>query len=136
MPRYKDGTEAKVGDQVVGQFFSTPGVRAGTLISISPRQDSCNAMVAYSVLAPIEGDSIETWIALERGAWSHSANIGGGRTAYEKLPRMAAWVRDLYGQAHPVFRIVQGAEHGSTGEHYALFECADFCTTGELTKVG
>ena len=55
MPHYADGTEAKVGDAVTGTFFNTPGVRAGTIISITPGQEACNAQIQFAVA--VEDDS-------------------------------------------------------------------------------
>lgn len=49
MPHYADGTEAKVGDAVTGTFVNTPGVRAGTIISITPGAESCNAQIQFTV---------------------------------------------------------------------------------------
>ena len=49
MPHYKDGTEAKVGDHVTGHLFNSgPGLKAGTIISITPGSESCNAMVQFT----------------------------------------------------------------------------------------
>jgi hypothetical protein len=44
---YKNGREAKVGDPVVGRCYNTPGLVAGTLVSITPGPDSCSALVAF-----------------------------------------------------------------------------------------
>lgn len=49
---YANGREAQVGDQVVGRVYNTPGVVAGTLVSVTPGQDSCNAMVEFIAAAP------------------------------------------------------------------------------------
>lgn len=55
MPHYKDGTEAKVGDHVTGPLYNSPGIKAGTIVSITPGQDSCNAMVQFVEAVPAEG---------------------------------------------------------------------------------
>lgn len=119
MPHYSDGTEAKVGDQVIGQLYNTTGVRAGTIISITPGAESCNAMVAFIEAVPI--DPAPSFEQIEA-----------------KAPRMA--VRDPStdpGYSTPALRrrIVRGEAHGSAGATFALFECADFCAVRELTKV-
>ena len=49
MPHYADGTEAKVGDAVTGVFCNTSGVRAGTIISITPGTEVCNAQIQFTV---------------------------------------------------------------------------------------
>lgn len=107
MPHYADGTEAKVGDQVTGHLFNTPGVVAGVIISITPGAESCNAMVQFTI-----------------------ANLYGSA---DEIPRMA--LQEGPGKtAAP--RDVQGANHGSSGSAYQLFTCADYCDTKGLTKVG
>jgi len=110
MPHYADGTPAKVGDQVFGQFFNTPGVRAGTIISITPGHEQCNAMIQFTeaVMCP-EGGSID----------------------HTMFPRMA--IRDDLGV--PLQRVVRGEAHGASGPTYALFACADYCDTNKLTRL-
>lgn len=113
MPHYRDGTEAKVGDQVTGKLYNTDGVRAGTIISITPGSDSCNAMVAFIEAVP-------------------------GASA--KPPRMAAHDPDVSGNIpsdppRPRSRCVSGENHGTTGPVFTLFECVDYCAVNELTKV-
>jgi len=50
---YKNGREAKVGDHVVGTCFNTKDendqlkIISGTLISLTPGNDSCSAMVGF-----------------------------------------------------------------------------------------
>ena len=54
MPHYADGTIAKVGDQVVGVLFNSgPAPHAGTIISITPGVESCNAMVQFTEVVPV-----------------------------------------------------------------------------------
>lgn len=49
MPHYKDGTVAKVGDQVTGRLYNSgPEPKAGVIVSITPGADSCNAMVQFT----------------------------------------------------------------------------------------
>jgi len=104
MPHYKDGTVAKVGDQVAGKLYNSEGVKAGTIVSITPDQESCNAMVQFT-----------------EALW-----IRPGEPV-PPAPRMAVNV------VAP--RIVKGAMHGTSGEDFALFTCADYCATNELTKL-
>jgi len=113
MPHYADGTEAKVGDQVYGKLYNTPGIRAGTIISITPGVESCNAMVGF--LAVME----EPPGAVPQGVGSPA--------------RMAVHE----GQAATLrTRIIRGEAHGSAGQSFTLVECADYCATNELTKIG
>jgi len=111
MPHYKDGTEANVGDMVFGKLYNTDGIQAGTLISITPGVESCNAMVQYTLAVPIDN---------------------------AKEPRMAVMAerssRD--DPAHGIARKVKGQAHGTSGPEFYLFTCADFCAVNELTKVG
>jgi hypothetical protein len=111
MPHYADGSEAKVGDQVTGKLYNTEGIRAGTIISITPGAESCNAMVQFTEAVPVDLDP-------------------GGEDP--KPPRMAVRV------AHqlPLWRDLCGEQHGSSGPTFRLFICADYCATNELTKVG
>jgi hypothetical protein len=136
MPHYSDGTEAKVGDQVTGQFYNTTGVRAGTIISITPGAESCNAMVAFIEAVPISGDDIDAWEAMAApGAWQGARVVSAwlGKTAQSFVPRMAVY-RGPGDAPAPRFRIVRGEAHGSTGPAFALFECADYCAVRDLTK--
>lgn len=106
MPHYKDGTEAKIGDQVFGKLYNTEGVRAGTIISITPDSESCNAMVQYIEVAPYFPTEAE------------------GKSP---IPRMALHP--------PAPRIVKTRAHGTDGPEVALYDCADYCAINELTKV-
>lgn len=54
---YKDGTLAKIGDHVKGKLYNTPHEVSGTLVSITPGVDSCNAMVAF-----VEADKLDKGI--------------------------------------------------------------------------
>ena len=116
MPHYKDGTEAKIGDHVVGKLYNTAGVRAGTIVSITPGVDSCNAMVGYVEAVPMPADG------------------------KPKVPGMA--LRDTLadgedaGKRVPIMRVAKTEAHGSAGAEFAFFECADYCAINELTKVG
>jgi hypothetical protein len=53
MPHYKDGTEAKVGDHVIGRPYNTDHDIAGTVVSISPAADSCNLQVEFVESLPL-----------------------------------------------------------------------------------
>jgi len=48
MPHYADGTECKLGDFVKGRLANTEGVVAGTVISITPGAQACNAKVRFT----------------------------------------------------------------------------------------
>lgn len=111
MPHYADGTEAKVGDHVTGKLYNTEGVRAGTIISITPGQESCNALVQFTEARKFGGPLGEEPV---------------GPPLMPEQPRMGG---------HGV-RVVKGRDHGSSGPAYMLFTCADYCATNELTKVG
>jgi hypothetical protein len=51
---YVNGREAKVGDLVVGKLFNTKGLVSGTLVSLTPGNDSCSAMVGFLETKPVE----------------------------------------------------------------------------------
>lgn len=58
--RYMNGRLAKVGDKVVGTCFNTldengkKRIVSGTLVSVTPGNDSCSAMVAFVEVYPAE----------------------------------------------------------------------------------
>src|SRR5574337_620794 len=52
---YKNGREAHVGDSVVGNVFNNKGIKAGTLVSLTPGPDSCSAMVGFLEVKQVEG---------------------------------------------------------------------------------
>lgn len=106
MPHYADGTEAKVGDHVFGKLYNTEGVRAGTIISITPGAESCNALVGFLVALL-------------------------GAETLPPAPRMTV----IGSNGTQLVRIIRGEQHGSSGPAFALYECADYCATNELTKV-
>ncbi len=110
MPHYADGTEAKVGDQVAGKLYNSEGIKAGVIISITPGQESCNAMVQFTEAKQIGADAV-----------------------LPEAPRMAIFSKD--GESR-ITRIVKGEQHGSVGPDFVLFQCADYCATNELTKLG
>jgi len=57
MPHYKDGSEAKVGDHVVGKLYNSgPEPKAGVIISITPGTESCNAQVQFCEAKPVEDE--------------------------------------------------------------------------------
>jgi hypothetical protein len=49
VPHFKNGRPAQVGDPVVGKVASTAGHVAGTLVSVTPGDDACNAQVEFIV---------------------------------------------------------------------------------------
>ncbi len=51
---YANGREAKVGDPVVGKVYNTPGIVAGTLVSLTPGPESCNAEVEFIIATSSE----------------------------------------------------------------------------------
>jgi hypothetical protein len=114
MPHYADGTEAKVGDQVYGKLYNTEGVRAGTLVSITPGVESCNALVGFLVAVRV-GD----------------AGVAG--SVGDPMPRMSVQDKDRDAVR---LRAVHGEQHGSAGPLFHLVECVDYCATNELTKIG
>lgn len=115
MPHYKDGTEAKVGDQVIGRLYNSgPEPKAGVIVSITPGAESCNAMVQFAEA-----------VKREPGA---ASDMPGA-----PLPRMMI-IDPKTGV--PNFRVAKGEAHGSAGDEFAIFTCADYCATNELTKVG
>jgi hypothetical protein len=110
MPHYADGSEAKVGDQVTGVLYNSgPAPKAGTIISITPGVESCNAMVQYTEALPIADE---------------------GAPVMPEPPRNA-----LFGAGGPT-RSVKGEQHGSSGQKFVLFTCTDYTETKQLTKVG
>ena len=49
MPHYTDGTEVKIGDQVVGHLANTPGDVAGVVVSITRSAgNACSAKVRFT----------------------------------------------------------------------------------------
>lgn len=48
MPHYKDGSEAKVGDTVIGPTVETQRDVQGVLVSITPSTDACNGTMAFA----------------------------------------------------------------------------------------
>lgn len=112
MPHYQDGTEAKVGDQVFGKLYNTEGMRAGTIISITPGVESCNAMVGFLT----------------------TVRVGENNTDKgDKMPRMQIIDKDRDAVR---LRSIHGEQHGSSGPLFMLVECADYCAVNELTKIG
>ena len=49
MPHYQDGTQAKIGDLVVGKTYNLHGrTIVGTVLEVIPGSDSCNLRVAFA----------------------------------------------------------------------------------------
>ncbi len=119
MSHYADGTKAQIGDQVVGKLYSTDGIVAGTIVSITPNADSCNAMVQYTRVLPVDAvtvDGLAHWKAtgckpLMAVEWSENGST-------------------------PVHRVKKTRNHQSDGDEVALVVCADYCQINQLTKVG
>ncbi len=112
MPHYTDGTQAKVGDQVIGKLYNTAGARAGTIISITPGVETCNAMVQFTEAK-----------LMENGIMPEPPRMTVFCTVHSDEP------------TKPQTRVVKGEQHGSTGATFVLFTCADYCAVNELTKV-
>jgi hypothetical protein len=109
MPHYEDGAPAAIGDQVYGKLYNTPGVRAGTIVSITPGVDSCNCMVQFQVSVPVDEDGKSTPPRM-RLAKSDGTPLEPRRTRSE--------------------------QHGSSGPEIDVYDCVDYCAIKELTKVG
>ena len=116
MPHYADGTEAKVGDFVTGKPYNTPHPIAGTLISISPGAESCNCQVQFTEARQL---TIEESVAPSLGV----------------VPRTVRHEARFPGAPAPVVRRVQGRDHGSAGDTFALFECVDYGAVSDFTPV-
>lgn len=116
MPHYADGTEAKIGDQVFGVLYNSgPEPKAGTIISLTPGTDSCNAQVQFT----------EVMRANQPG------EVGGVEPVpADRIPRMALTGDDGRKQV----RVVRGEHHGTSGFLYGVAVCVDYCATKELTK--
>ncbi len=108
MPHYKDGTQAQVGDFVVGKPYNTPHVVAGTIISITPSAESCNCKVLFTQAIPAD-----VFDALAEPKTRHHAPINMARFDGADRPVM-------------VQRRVKGEQHGSAGPEYVLVECVDY----------
>jgi len=112
MPHYADGTECKVGDQVIAPVFNSGGPKAGVVISITPGVESCNAMVQFAV-------------AVARGEGKPRMAVQTPRSD-ERDPNVVTWLS----------RVVRGEQHGNAGAEFDVYVCADYCDTNKLTKVG
>jgi hypothetical protein len=122
MPHYKDGSEAKVGDQVVGKLYNSgPELKAGVIISITLGVESCNAMVQFTEARPLE-DEIKLPEAPRMAVFAERS--ASASSSPNDAPRAA------------LTRFIKGEQHGSSGPRFVLFTCADYCATNELTKVG
>lgn len=100
---YANGREAKVGDPVVGTVYNTPGIVAGTLVSLTPGQDACSAQVAWTVVVPKGGP----------------------------VPRMVAPVGPGVSMTTP-YRTQGSEEHGMGGAQVDLYVCHDYTHAGAL----
>lgn len=110
MPHYANGIEAHVGDHVTGHCYNTPGLVAGTIVSITPGTTSCNAQVEFLCALP------------------YFATEAEGKS---EIPRMA--VRDESGNLVAP-RIQKSKAHGSDGALIAVYLCRDYCAISELAK--
>ena len=102
---YKNGTHAKVGDQVVGKVYNTDGIVAGTLVSITPGVDSCNCLVRFITALP--------YFAIEAEGES-------------RIPRMAIPPMSC--------TLVKSEVHGTEGPEFAIYECQDYSACSELLR--
>ena len=118
MPHYKDGAQAHVGDQVVGKLYNTPGRRAGTIVSISPGETTCNAMVSFLVAMPSAQLNAEC---------ASPYGLGGAL-------RMARR-RDGDRSLPLVVRTAPSEKHGTAGPEVAIVECVDYCAVNELELI-
>jgi hypothetical protein len=132
---YKDGTEARVGDQVAGKLYNTEGTRIGVIVSVTPGTESCNAMVTFHETVPIDDQQMAAHTA---APWEP------GDPILALVPRMAVWrTRDGYereslGAAagnRPVCRFVRGLMHGNDGPMSCVFECQDYTEIKALTPI-
>lgn len=55
---YKNGREAKVGDQVVGKAYNTTEIISGRLTYVKPDCKTCNCTIAYvgDAVQPVKVD--------------------------------------------------------------------------------
>jgi hypothetical protein len=112
---YKNGTPAKVGDQVVGKLYNTDGIVAGTLVSVTPGVDSCNCKVRFLALVPVRPETDE-----------HPAGILDA-----DVPRMAVRLAD---GVLPPFERVKTMHHGTDGAEVAVIACEDYSALNELLR--
>lgn len=49
MPHYKNGREAKLGDEVIGQGYNVKHPITGVVIGIKPGADTCNLTVVHAI---------------------------------------------------------------------------------------
>jgi hypothetical protein len=118
MPHYADGTEAKIGDHVTGQLYNTVGKVAGTIVSITPGQDSCNAMVQYTrALYP---DVVQSREVMAKMVTVEGKNLMAIEFDENQLP---------------VARIRKTRNHQSDGPEMAFVVCADYGEIKGLTKI-
>ncbi len=100
MPHYKDGTEAKVGDFVVGKGYNVKDADgelatiAGRLIHITPNSDACNVTVAYTKMLPVNVGNLTP--------------VGGGSCRYDYITADGQLVvlSTEYGQADHFEKVV------------------------------
>lgn len=53
MPHYKNGREAKVGDQVLGRGYNVKHIISGVVVGITPGAECCNVEIAHAKMRPI-----------------------------------------------------------------------------------
>lgn len=83
MPHYKDGTEAKVGDLVIGVPYNQNGkMIAGTVLQVISDSESCNVRVAFAKFEKITID--EAVHGRNPGALVYS--YGDGENYYRVTP--------------------------------------------------
>jgi hypothetical protein len=103
MPHYADGTEAKVGDQVTGTLANSKGIRAGTIVSITPGVESCNAKVRFTEVgsagAAVDMMPIKPQMAIGNPELAYSQNHGSAG------PLQTVWTCEDYCDTNKLTKI-------------------------------
>jgi hypothetical protein len=81
---YKNGREAKVGDNVVGITYNTKGkILSGTVMSITPGVDACSVLLGYLSTIPMSvgdmqcsGVTVNTSVSIHGSI--HHGRLGQG----------------------------------------------------------
>jgi hypothetical protein len=79
MPHYADGSEAHVGDQVIAPVFNSGGPKGGTIVSITPGVESCNAMVQFTEVTEIDAPRPRMAVSARPELVKCEAHGSGGR---------------------------------------------------------
>ena len=113
MPHYQDGTQARVGDHVVGKPYNTDHQVAGTVVSISPLNDACNLQVEFIKSVPVKIQGV-TGTDGELGADVH-------------VPRPSGAIDDG--------RCARSENHSSSGRAHVRFVCRDYGAVSDFRLV-